>query len=122
MLRDAFAANLALASEKFRNGRSDADGGRTGTCQALVALIRYAPATRPDVAADLESVVLLATKLGDVDVGNVDRMFKPPKKERASAADATTRIIEAAPRRRCGNSYGRRMGGAGRGELRLEQT
>ena len=81
MLRDAFAANLALAGEKFRNGRSGDDGGRLGTCLALVALIRHTLATRPDVAADLELMVLLATKLGDVDVGNVDRMFKPPTRK-----------------------------------------
>jgi hypothetical protein len=78
MLRDAFAANLALAGERFRNGRSGADGGRTGACLALAALIRYAQTTRPDVAADLLPAILLATKLADVEVGNVDRLFEPP--------------------------------------------
>jgi len=81
MLRDAFAAHLALAGEKFRNGRCSADGGRHGTCLALNALIRYALAARPDVKADLESVILLATKLEDVGAGKVDRMFKPPRRK-----------------------------------------
>ena len=82
MLRDAFAANLALAGEKFRNGRSGSDGGRTGVALALASLIRHVRDTRPDVEADLETVVVLAAKLGDVDVGKVDRMFKPPKKRK----------------------------------------